>query len=181
MSLVARRYAQALLMVALEKNKVEAIREELNNLRDNVVIIPNIKDYFDSPRIDKSEKKQLLKTVMQNADEDLKNFILLLIDKNRLGSFVEITDAYHDEANNALNIVEGKVFSRQILTSEQHQRIEQALSTKLQKQVFLHNQVDEAVIGGVRIEINDLLIDGTLRKEIDNFKNYLLKEGKAHG
>ena len=137
MSLVARRYAQALLMVALEKNKVEAIREELNNLRDNVVIIPNIKDYFDSPRIDKSEKKQLLKTVMQNADEDLKNFILLLIDKNRLGSFVEITDAYHDEANNALNIVEGKVFSRQILTSEQHQRIEQALSTKLQKQVIL--------------------------------------------
>ena len=75
--------------------------------------------------------------------------------------------------NEELNIDDGFLYSTEKLSSNQIERIEEAIGKRLGHKVELKNIIDERLIGGVRVVIHDHVFDGSLNYKIETLKNNL--------
>lgn len=176
MSAIGKRYGEALLSIAIEQQQVLAYKAELLEIKK--VFNEDIMKFFISPSISKELKKEIIKDSFRGVSKMLMNFLFLLVDKKRLNNLNEIIDSYVSMANFVSNIGEGTIYSARELGQDEIKVIEESLSKKLNKQVILDNIVDESLISGVRVEIDQKIYDGSLKHELSQMKDYLLtKEG----
>ena len=115
MSIVASRYSEALLQIAIEQDKVLMFREEMSEINRVFIAEKNMKSFFRSPKITKSEKKQVLKNTFRNTNALIMNFLYLLVDRNRLSIFEEIKETFINQSNEILGIALGIVYSVRVL------------------------------------------------------------------
>ena len=82
-SVVPRRYAQALLMIATERDAVGQYEEELLQFRQALLANPEVKDLLENPRV-LVEKKEGFRPLLKDfASPIIYNFLHLLLDKKR--------------------------------------------------------------------------------------------------
>ncbi len=74
-----------------------------------------------------------------------------------------------------LGIARGEVITAFPLSEEEKKELEQALKGVLKKEVFLEAKVDPEIIGGVKIKIGDYIWDGTLKSQLEKFKEIIIK------
>lgn len=103
-------------------------------------------------------------------------FVLLLLKENRF----YLLDAALAECANLYNIhagiVRAEVSSRHPLSGEELARLEKNLSAATGKKALVHAALSEQAIGGVRIQINDLLIDATIKGRLEKLKKSILAD-----
>lgn len=175
MSIVASRYSEALLQIAIEQDKVLLFREELSEINLVFIAEKNMKSFFSSPKITKSEKKQVLKNTFRNTNALIMNFLYLLVDRNRLSIFEEIKETFINQSNEILGIALGIVYSVRVLDKQEIAAIEKSFSRRLQKKVYLENIIDSTLISGIKVDINQTTYDGSFKHELGSLKEYLLE------
>lgn len=87
--------------------------------------------------------------------------------------FGEAIESYLQIAARRLDQVTAVVTSATALSEEQIERIAQALSTQYERNVHANVVVDPAVLGGIRIEIGDEIIEGTVRSRLEGARRRL--------
>src|ERR671935_2495932 len=90
MAVVHRTYARALFEAAKEKGRLTAVREELADFVAAVDEVPELDALLRNPQLDPRAKARALEDVVGGADELLRNFLLLVVEKNRGGQLREI-------------------------------------------------------------------------------------------
>lgn len=88
----------------------------------------------------------------------------------RFGAAIE---SYLQIAARRLDQVTAVVTSATALSEEQVERIAQALSAQYERNVHANIVIDPAVLGGIRIEIGDEIIEGTVRSRLDEARRHL--------
>ncbi|MFR5403834.1 MAG: ATP synthase F1 subunit delta, partial [Clostridium sp.] len=149
---IANRYAEALFQLSEEEN---ITKEIYNELHDVVEVIKNNKELdnvLKSPLVAKNEKTQLIEALFNNKiNNDLKNFLKILVEKGRISSLKSIELTFKELLNDKHNIIEGTVISAIALTEKQVKELEEKLSKKYNKNVTLENEVDQSILGGVLV------------------------------
>lgn len=168
---VENTYGKALLEAATDRNNVDVILEELKEI---VAIFEKNPDFFEflkTPIIAKSEKMQVIEETFEGriSNETL-NFLLVLIDKNRMSNFYRIVKEYQNLINQEHGISQGIVFSVEPLTDIQLSSFEEKTSRLLRKNVKLVNKIDTFLLGGVKIFIEGKVIDASIRKQLQNLE-----------
>lgn len=171
-----RRYALALYKVAEEKGKVEQYLEELKNI---VVLMNNDEDFMKlirHPQVSTSSKKKLFTDIFKSKiDEDLLSFLLVLIDKGRIleleGKLREM-EKINLERNNT---VIAKVKTVVSLQDDEKNSLIKKLEKKFDKKILLEEELDPSILGGVYVQVNNEVIDGTVKSKIDEMKKLMLK------
>ena len=102
------------------------------------------------------------------------NFLKILIDKKRFQEFSQIRAAYINKLNKINNIQPVSVTSAVELTDEQKKNIIGKLEEKLKKQVQPLWNIDENIIAGLVVKINDDVIDTSLKNKINKISKELL-------
>ena len=87
----------------------------------------------------------------------------------------KILEEYVKISNAELGIEEGIVYSTEKLTKAQIDKIEKKLSEVTKVKVELVNRIDERLIGGIKVVLNDSVYDGSLRSKIESLRKALLK------
>ena len=106
----------------------------------------------------------------------LKKYLLfILIDNARVETFNEIVNQYSDMFNVKENIVKPNIISAVELTEEQKQKVIAKLQTKLNKQIIPNYIIDENIIAGMIIEIDDKVIDFSLKEQFEQVQKQLVK------
>ena len=171
---IANRYAEALFQLSEEEN---ITKEIYNELHDVVEVIKNNKELdnvLKSPLVAKNEKTQLIEALFNNKiNNDLKNFLKILVEKGRISSLKSIELTFKELLNDKHNIIEGTVISAIALTEKQVKELEEKLSKKYNKNVTLENEVDQSILGGVLVRLGNTEIDGTIRTRLNGLKNQL--------
>ena len=171
---IANRYAEALFQLSEEEN---ITKEIYNELHDVVEVIKNNKELdnvLKSPLVAKNEKTQLIEALFNNKiNNDLKNFLKILVEKGRISSLKSIELTFKELLNDKHNIIEGTVISAIALTEKQVKELEEKLSKKYNKNVTLENKVDESILGGVLVRLGNTQIDGSVKTRLDNIKDQL--------
>ena len=171
---IANRYAEALFQLSEEEN---ITKEIYNELHDVVEVIKNNKELdnvLKSPLVAKNEKTQLIEALFNNKiNNDLKNFLKILVEKGRISSLKSIELTFKELLNDKHNIIEGTVISAIALTDEKVKELEEKLSKKYNKNVTLENEVDQSILGGVLVRLGNTQIDGSVKTRLNNIKDQL--------
>lgn len=102
---------------------------------------------------------------------------VVFIKKNQLMSrSKEILSHLENIIGTNENIVRAKVKSRDVLSKKMISELEESLKKRYKaKEVEINNMVDEEVIDGIKIEVQNEVIDLTLRHRLNQLQNYLIK------
>lgn len=179
MSQINERYATALFELAQELGKVDAWQEQMKAVRS---VFQQNKDYmtfFGHYRIANETKKEVLRNVFQGkVDKEVLNFLLLLVDKRRIRQLPGIAASFHTICNASKNIKEGIVYSVNELDAADKAKVEESVGQYLGCKVDLINRLDRSLISGIKVVVEDQVIDGSLRHRLNSLKSELLKESR---
>ena len=162
-ALVAMVYGQALYDAAKETQQTARIRREILQVAEVVRTEPDFAIFLTSPAIAGDEIKEILGKVF--GDEfcpEMLHFLYLLIDKGRAGQLRRIARRYVKLQDEEEGVAVGKIFSAAPLHEEQIEGFSVQMGKLLQKKVKLINQVDPALIGGVKLQVDGQMIDQSL-------------------
>lgn len=180
MDSVFNRYAIALLSVAKEENKVKEYIEEVTQLIDiissNCELLLLLKNYG----LSKNEKKETLTACFKkNINQYILNLMYVIVDNNRGGYLIDILNEFVKIALNSLNVKKGIVFTTILLSKEQLMLMEKKVSELLNANVILENILDKDLIGGFKVQVEDYIIDDSLKTRLDKLKEtIIIKKGK---
>jgi len=163
---IARPYAKAAFQAAKDK---DALTEWSNMLAyaSAVALDENMRVVLGHPALTSEQKAQLFIDVC--GDQLLtegKNFVLVLAEHKRLGLMSDIAELFESFKAQLEHSVDVEVESAFELSNEQSEKLAQALSKKLDRNVVVASSVNQDLIGGAIIRANDLVIDASVRGKI---------------
>ncbi|MEK3952465.1 MAG: F0F1 ATP synthase subunit delta [Psychrobacillus psychrotolerans] len=174
-STVAKRYAISLFELATQKNVVQAVENDLRELKVVWNGNKDVKTLFTSPKLSLDKKKELIRQIFTNANPIVINTLLVLIDKKRLAEVSDIISEFMILSNEAQGVAEAKVYTTRALTEEERANVSTAFAKNVGKQSLnIQNIVDPSIIGGIRVQIGNRIYDSTLSTKLDRLKRNLI-------
>ncbi len=173
--LVAGRYANALFDLALESSKLDVFEDEVKLVLET---FENDKEFllvFNHPQITGEEKMSILEKAFKGKiSDDIMGLFSVALRKNRETQIIDMLKIFVKKAEDYKGIETAFVTSAKPLSEAQIESIKDKLSQNLNKQIFIQADVDETLLGGVRIKVGGHIIDGSIKKQLDDLKKQLL-------
>ena len=169
-SQVGRRYSKAIFEIAEEKNQVKEIYEMLNSAMVLYRTDKEFKNFILNPLIDNEQKKSVLNEIFGKDNSENLNILLYILDKGRMNCIKYIVAEYLKIYYRKNRILDVKATFTKELTDEQKKKLINKLSQKTGKEINLEIKIDKDILGGGIIKIGDKIIDGSIRRELDNWR-----------
>ncbi|WP_315284134.1 ATP synthase F1 subunit delta [Fusobacterium hwasookii] len=169
-SQVGRRYSKAIFEIAEEKNQVKEIYEMLNSAMVLYRTDKEFKNFILNPLIDNEQKKSVLNEIFGKDNSENLNILLYILDKGRMNCIKYIVAEYLKIYYRKNRILDVKATFTKELTDEQKKKLIDKLSQKTGKEINLEIKIDKNILGGGIIKISDKIIDGSIRRELDNWR-----------
>jgi F-type H+-transporting ATPase subunit delta len=133
---------------------------------------------FENPTIAAERRKAVFKGIADSLSYEahVRNFLNLLIERNRLDLLSDIVTAYQKLLDEKLGIVRAHVTSASPLDDTQQRNIASKLEQVTGKQVRVELSVDPALIGGVVARVGSTIYDGSIRQQLQVFKQRLIQD-----
>ncbi len=176
MTPVANQYGQALYELALAEGLAEPVRQELKALRESFRENPEYIRLLSAPSLSKQERCALLEEGFGGKLQPyLLNFLKILTEKGYMRHFDGCCQAYTDLYNRDNGILPVTAITAAPLADAQADKLRQKLANMTGKTIELHNRIDPACLGGIRLEYDGKSIDDTVAHRLDSIRR-LLKE-----
>ena len=169
-SQVGRRYSKAIFEIAEEKNQVKEIYEMLNSAMVLYRTDKEFKNFILNPLIDNEQKKSVLNEIFGKDNSENLNILLYILDKGRMNCIKYIVAEYLKIYYRKNRILDVRATFTKELTDEQKKKLINKLSQKTGKEINLEIKIDKNILGGGIIRIGDKIIDGSIRRELDNWR-----------
>jgi F-type H+-transporting ATPase subunit delta len=172
---LAVKYAQAILQLTKEPGEAETIGQELNSLRTLLIEYPIGQALLVDPAIGMIERQALLDRVFKGRVSDLLlNFLHVVGEKGRLNLLISIAGAYKELLEKRQCKVEVDVTVVRRLDDQAFESVRQRIGSALKMDVVLHQYVDERILGGMILRVQDKLIDGSVRTQLSAMRERIL-------
>jgi F-type H+-transporting ATPase subunit delta len=171
--ILAKRYAKAIFSLGKEQGKVEAYADTLNGIadlfKDQAL---ELEDALTNPLYPLEARQKVMEKVSEAAAADtiMTSFLNLLIEKKRVDVLPEIASAVQEMLDSEENISHGSVTSAIEIDSSLLEKIQATLEKITGNKVILETQVDPSIIGGIVAKVGDLVLDGSIRTQLNGLK-----------
>ncbi|WP_099974605.1 ATP synthase F1 subunit delta [Lactobacillus terrae] len=171
---VGKRYSRALYEVAQDNVNLDETLEEIYSLKAVFDENPELSVALSTRSISTKDKKNILDALSSQYSDLLKNFLSMVLDRDRMNAITEIVDSFVDRYDLDHGIVEATATTSVPLSKEQEESLINVVKQRFSvKQVNLKSVVDESILGGVILRVGDNVIDGSVIKKFNNIKNLL--------
>ncbi len=173
---VAKRYGLAIFEIATEKQFVEDL---INFLKEVTEIFsdPEVIEFLKNPLIPFKSKEGVIQKLTENERQEIKNFVELLLKKNRLLFVPEIYEYVKELRLEKENKIPVKVISAFTLNEMELNSIASAIRAITGGDVIITASINPELIGGIIVKYRDVVIDGSLKRYLDEIKK-IIKKGK---
>ncbi|HUJ90889.1 MAG TPA: ATP synthase F1 subunit delta [Syntrophorhabdales bacterium] len=175
---IAKRYAKALFGAGEKDGNYKKYLDELGALLQFVEAEPRLKTTLMLPLIEMAKRSDLLSEVVRllGVSPTVAGTIQMLLEKNRITYLPLVKEEYAALVDEKEGRVKGALYTAYPLASDAKARIEAAMSQRLQKKVELAVTEDRELIGGVKVVVGGLRIDGTVRRQLEILNERITKE-----
>ena len=165
---VVAPYAQALLSIAQSKNSVDDINQIAGDFLTLIKSSDELSQFLANPIVGKDAKRGVINRLLgDDANQQMKNFMLLLIDKGRIILIEPILEEFRSLVRALNQTVLAEVISAVALTDEQRETVRQKVQQMTDaKSVELTTQVDADLIGGVIVKVGSKVLDASVRGQL---------------
>jgi ATP synthase F1 delta subunit len=167
---VAQVYARALFEVAKEHDRLDEIREELDQFVAALNDHRQMAVFFFSPYFSTEEKKKAMKGAIEGADPLFMNFLEALVERKRMPVIFRIRSEYEQlwDAENKLLPVQ--ITSAVALDEKTVQSIGARISERTGQKVELSSSVDPNLIGGIVLRVGNVILDASIRNRLNQLR-----------
>jgi ATP synthase F1 delta subunit len=167
---IARVYAEALFEVAKQKGKLNVIREQLGQVAEALDRNHELAVFFFSPYFSSAEKQDGIERAIAGAEPELVNFLELLVEKHRMPVIFRIRRRFDElwaEENKRLEVT---LTSAVELDPEVVERVGAEIERQTDRTVELHSRVDENVLGGLVLQVGNMVLDASIRNRLEKLR-----------
>jgi F-type H+-transporting ATPase subunit delta len=175
-SIVARRYAQALLELGTEQGTLDTIVGEVSAAADAWEASPDFRNAIENPLVAHEAKKAVVGEVAERigAGPVTRNTLLLLVDRRRMKTLPYLARTLRELADAKKGVIRAEVTTAAPLSDEYYAKLQAKLEKMTGQRVVVDKRTDPAIIGGVIARIGDRIFDGSLRTRLDTLRSALL-------
>ena len=186
--IIASRYAAALLKLVDETGSGEVVVSQAKAVIAALTDFPDLRRLLSDPSVPDSKKISLLE-VAATGDQsaapaispELKRFFELLIRNGRIGDISLALKSFEDQYCQARGIVRGRL----VLPSEPDEaarvlenKIRSLIESKTGKTLQLTTEVDETLIGGFVLEVEDKLLDASVSRQLERIRSQFVERNR---
>ena len=174
MAVSHRMYARSLFQAARDAGRLDEVHEQLGDFAAAIGDVPELRRLLENPELDPQQKAGVLGEILGDADELVRNFVLLVSEKGRAGEIeeiyaeldalvaaeqrrllVELTTAYELSDDEAASIVE---------------KIEQSSGSTVEAT----RTVDPSLFGGIVLQVGSHRLDASVRGRLSRLRHELV-------
>lgn len=177
---VARRYAEAMVDVAISRNEVESIDNELRVFAETMNGSRELYDAFASPIVSPTDKLSLLNALISRlkAGQMTANLLRTMLKHYRLHHVAEVYEQFRRKMNERKGLIVAEVATAVQVGASEQARLGRTLEQMTGKQVEFKFNTDPSLIGGVVTRIGSVVYDGSVRTQLQAIKERL-KRGES--
>jgi F-type H+-transporting ATPase subunit delta len=170
-TIISQRYAKALFELAHEMKILDEVYEDMLLVRSVSVENPQFRRLLASPVIPPGKKSQIIRAIFEKHLEKLSfRFLQLIVKKEREIYLQNIAENFIALVKKFKNILPVKLTTAQPIDDEIRQKILTLLRDATHKKIELEEKVQEDLIGGFVLNMEDSQYDASLRKKINRLK-----------
>ena len=174
MAEITKDYAAALFLLAKESGKETAVAESMKQVAALMAEHPEYGELLSSPAVSKAERLQLAAQAFEGRiEDDLLSFVYLLCEKGHMREFCACAEEFEGLYRDSLRRTTAIVRSAVALTEDEKAKLAQQLSARTGKEVSLSCTVDPSLLGGVSVELDGTVYDGSLRRRLYDMKKVM--------
>ncbi len=175
-SKISVRYAKAFFQHMLEKQKLDAAITDVQLVYNAIREIHDLQKLLQNPIVKPSQKKIVFDILLsKKIQAETLRFFYVIIDNSRENLLADILRNFIDMYRSHKGITKVTVTTATKFSSQNIQEITDFISEKFNTKVELHEQIDDQLIGGFVLRINDLQYDASVKSKIKNIKEEMLK------
>jgi F-type H+-transporting ATPase subunit delta len=169
-----RVYAEALFRAAAESGRVKQVDGDLSDFMESLASDRAALGSLLNPRLPQEAKKRIVATLLRDADPLVRNAMLVLVDNGRLGLLHDISVAFAELAAEQERILDIEVTTAVPMDASQTDRLAERIQTATGLQARLESKVDPNILGGLVLRARGVLLDASVRRELDEIHRALI-------
>ncbi len=153
---------------------------QVNEILETMFFVANVyehdkmvRDFLNHPQIAAESKEKLIHVIVKTAKapEVLAHFLSLLLRQRQLKLLPAVLKHLNEIRNLKFGVLQTKVSSAVALNEQQKQVLSESLRKAFQAQsIMLEEAVDKSLLGGLMVQVNDLVINNTLSYKLSKVK-----------
>lgn len=171
-SKVSKRYAKALFSLGQEDGNFEQYGRELFEFTEFFRDNEDFRKVTSNPIFALEDRKKILEIVLDKSNFSglMKNFLNLLLDKKRIEAIEAIADHYSGLTDSVSGVARAEITTAMPLKDEILAEIKKSLEGLTSKKIKAEISEDKDLIGGIVVRIGDLVLDGSIRAQLEGLK-----------
>ena len=172
----AKRLAKALYFVAEKKQDLDSVQNSLEQIKDLVKTVPEFRAFVQSKKIEKGQKIEILNNVFGDGIHPLVAEILCYLKGNEARDILlNISTLFNRsyKANQNIVTIKGTLASQ--ISDEDKSELKLSLEKILGKNTELSLDVDDSIIGGIRLRIENTVLDATIQNQLKNLHSKMIQ------
>jgi F-type H+-transporting ATPase subunit delta len=168
----ALRYATALVDIAIESGKADAVEKDLIAFQNALNDSQDLRQLTQSPLISRQDKQASVQAIAARAKfQDItSNFLALLAQNNRLNMVLGIINAVRMELSRRRGEISANVQSAFALTKDQEKALQDSLAKAMGQAVAVNVDVNKDLIGGMVVTVGSQMIDDSVKRKLERLK-----------
>jgi F-type H+-transporting ATPase subunit delta len=177
MSTLSLRYAHAFASVAASAGiDTNTAQQQINDFNETFVGSRELREVLSNPAIAKEQKLKVLDAIAGKIGmlPQVRNFIAVVMDHQRLSELGEMLTEYHAMADEQAGLAEAEITSAHALNDEDRAELEAQVARLAGGRVRATYQQDSTLLGGAIVRIGSTVYDGSLRAQLQQLKQRLI-------
>jgi F-type H+-transporting ATPase subunit delta len=174
MAVAYRIYARALFDAAQDRDRLARVREDLADFVAMVDEVPELRALLRDPVLDPKEKADALDSILGGVDELVRNFLLLVAEKNRTAQIEEIAREFDRLVAAEERRLEVELTTAFELSDKEAKSLVAQIEKASGRQVDATRSVDPDLIGGLILQAGSMRVDASVRGRLNRLRQDLV-------
>ena len=169
----SRPYAEAAYKIASESKSIPMWNDNLMTL-SGIIIDMEVKAIIASPKIDSDQTLNFLVSFLPQKDESFSNFLSIMIANKKVYFLDEVYKLFNDMVLEDKNTTIAEVETAFALSDTQKSDIVNSLTKKYDKNIQIHEVINERLLAGIKISVNNEVTDYSVRNKLNLMKEQII-------
>lgn len=177
MSVLALRYARAFASVASSNNlDTDVVHQQLNDFNDTLADSDALREVLANPAIPSDEKLKVIDAIAARVNmlPQVRNFLAVIMDNQRLSELTEIVAEYHAVVDEESGVAEAEITSARPLNDQDRAELESQVAKLAGGRVRTTYRQDATLLGGAVVRLGSTVYDGSIRAQLQQLKQKLV-------
>jgi F-type H+-transporting ATPase subunit delta len=167
---IAQVYARSLFEVAVERDELDEIRDQLAAFADAMHENRQLSVFFFSPYFSVNEKKVGLKRAVQGAAPAFDNFLQALIERHRMPAIFRIRTEFEALWEAERRLLPVHLTSAVGLDQSLVESLGRRIGQQVDREVQVSSEVDPDILGGVVLRVGNVVLDASIKNRLEQLR-----------